>query len=107
MMSQVIPVQPIPNQTFQVQVANQPCVIELQQLTYGMFMTLFVGNSLVVGSVICENLNRIVRDAYFGFVGDFCFLDTQGGSSPSDPVFTGLGTRYQLIYLETTDLPGG
>lgn len=99
----LIPIQPIPNQTFQVQVENQSCVIELRQSTYGMFMTLFVSSSLIVGSVICENLNRIVRDAYLGFIGDFCFFDSQG---TSDPVFTGLGTRYQLIYLEPTDLPG-
>jgi len=106
-MSQVIPVQALPNQTFQVQVANQPCVIELRQLAYGLFMTLYVGNSLITADQICQNLNRIVRSTYLGFIGDFCFLDTQGGSNPSDPVFTGLGTRFQLIYMEASDLTSG
>jgi hypothetical protein len=52
--------------------------------------------------VICLNLVRIVRSLYLGFSGDLCFLDTQGST---DPVYTGLGTRYQFLYLEKQDLP--
>jgi hypothetical protein len=102
----LVPTQPIPNQQLQVQLANQACTIEIVQLAYGMFMTLFVGNTLIVSGVICQNLNRIVRDLYLGFTGDFVFFDTQGGQNPTDPVFTGLGSRYQLIYLEVADLAG-
>ena len=102
---QTIPLQPIPNQTLQVSVGGQPCIIDVVQLAYGMFITVHIGNSLVVASVICENLNRIVRDAYLGFIGDFVFMDTQGGNNPQDPVFTGLGSRYQLLYLAPSDLP--
>jgi hypothetical protein len=98
-----IPIQPLPNQTFQVDLASQPCVIEVVQYAYGLFMTLFVGNELIVAGVICENLNRIVRSLYLGFIGDLIFVDTQG---TDDPVFTGLGSRFQLVYLETADLAG-
>ena len=100
----VIPVQALPNQQLQVQLGSQACTIELAQTDYGLFLTLSVGGSLVVASVICENLNRIVRSLYLGFSGDLCFIDTQG---TTDPIFTGLGSRYQLLYLAPSDLPSG
>ena len=70
-------------------------------------MTVYVGSALIVASVLCENINRIVRDLYFGFSGDFAFLDTQG---TNDPIYTGLGgtgARFQLFYLFPADLPAG
>lgn len=106
-MALTVPIQAVPNQTLQVQLGGQPCVLNIYQLAYGLFMDVYVSNSLIVAGVICENLNRIVRDLYLGFVGDFVFVDTQGAMNPQDPVYTGLGSRYQLIYLEATDLPAG
>ena len=95
----VIPTQPIPNQTFQVPLSGQACTLNVYQLQYGLFVDLFVGNSLIVAGVIAENENRIVRDSYLGFVGDLAFIDAQAaGGEGSDPVYTGLGTRYLLIY---------
>lgn len=101
---QVVPTQALPYQTFAVQLAGQPCVLNIYQKTHGLFMDLYVSGILVVGGVICENLNRIVRNSYLGFIGDFVFGDTQG---TSDPIYTGLGTKYILVYLEVIDLPGG
>lgn len=103
----VVPIQPVPNQTFQAQLGGQPCVLNVYQTAYGLFMDVFVGNTLIVGSVICENRNRIVRSLYLGFVGDFIFVDSQPDplNGPSDPVYTGLGTRFLLEYLEASDLP--
>lgn len=98
-----IPVQAIPNQTLQVQLAGQNCTLNLYQTTFGLFMDVLVGSSSIANAVIAENLNRIVRYLYLGFIGDFIFEDTQG---TSDPVYTGLGTRYKLIYLEESDLDG-
>lgn len=101
---QVVPVQPIPSQTLQVQLSGQPCTIDVVQYAFGLFVTLYVGGSLVVASVLCENFNRIVRSLYFGFAGDFVFMDMQGSA---DPVYTGLGSRYVLLYLAPEDLPAG
>ncbi len=92
----VIPTQATPNQNLQVQLANQPCSISIYQEAYGLFLDLYVNNALVIGGVICENLNRIVRSAYLGFVGDLAFVDTQG---TDDPIYTGLGDRWQLVYI--------
>jgi hypothetical protein len=99
----VIPVQPLPNQVLQVQLENQPCTIQITQLAYGLFISITCATMINGGlfGVICQNLNRVVRDLYLGFVGDFVFVDSQG---QDDPVYTGLGTRFQLIYLEESDL---
>jgi hypothetical protein len=108
MTRQVVPLQPVPNQTLQVQLGQQPCVINVYQQAYGLFVDLYVGNSLIECGVIAQNLNRIVRDGYLGFVGELAFLDSQAtGDLATDPIYTGLGSRYQLLYFEPSDLPAG
>jgi hypothetical protein len=98
----IIPLQSVPNQSFQTNINGQAFTLNIYQFTYGLFMDVLINGTLIVGGVICENLNVIIRYAYLGVVGDFCFFDTQGSS---DPVYTGLGGRYQLLYLDIPDLP--
>jgi hypothetical protein len=100
----LIPVQAIPNQGLQVTLANQQVALAICQTDYGMFMDVISNGSAVVTGVLCENQNRIVRDAYLGFVGDFEWTDTSGQGV--DPIYTGLGAQFLLIYLETSDLQG-
>jgi len=100
----VIPTLAVPNQALTVTLDSQQCQIDLSQNLYGLYLDLYMNNSLVVGGVLCENLNRAVRDAYFGFAGDICFLDIQG---ESPPYYTGLGTRFLLIYLTAADIAAG
>lgn len=101
-MALIIPTQAVPAQRISVQLANQSCVIMLRQKLTGMYLDLYVNDALVIGGVICENSNRIVRNDYLGFIGDLIFIDTQG---TTDPYYTGLGVRYFLTYLEVADLP--
>ncbi|HEY0120658.1 MAG TPA: hypothetical protein VGC14_02665 [Rhizobium sp.] len=96
-----IPLQAIPNQTVTVTLDDQVCQINLYQCSEAMFIDLLVENSLIVGGVICENQNRIVRSDYLGFSGDIAFVDTQGSD---DPIYTGLGTRFFLTYLTAAEL---
>jgi hypothetical protein len=115
----VVPVQAVPNQSLTVTLANQSTKITLQYYdTFapdmaGLFMGLYVNDAPIITSVICQNANRIVRDAYLGFIGDFVWVDTQpqsiNGAPPmaQNPYWTGLGTRWFLIYLEASDLSGG
>ncbi len=98
----VVPAQAIPNQQFQIGLGGQAVQLNVYQYAYGLFMDVYVNGSVIIAGVICENLNRIVRSAYLGFVGDFVWFDTQG---MDDPMYTGIGSRWLLIYLETTDLP--
>lgn len=97
----VIPTQPLPNQNLQVQIGDMACSLDIYQNAFALFIDVYVNGALVIGGVIAENLNRIVRNAYLGFTGDLVFFDTQGGA---DPVYTGLGERYQLIYLSDTEI---
>lgn len=100
----VVPVQPIPNQTLQVQLNGQATTLNIYQINFGLFVDVLVGATTIISGVIAQNLNRIVRSLYLGFDGDFAFIDTQGFS---DPVYTGLGSRYLLLYIEPSELPDG
>lgn len=99
----VVPLQPIANQTVQAQLNNQACTISVFQYAYGLFITLYVGNTLIVASVICENLVLLVLGSYLGFSGNLLFVDTQG---EENPVYTGFGPngRFQLVYLSPQEL---
>lgn len=100
---QIIPIQDVPSQTFNVQLANQNCQIDIYTAATGLFVNVSVNNVLIIGGVIAQNLNRIVRSLYLGFIGDFVFNDTQGTSDPSYP---GLGTRFEFWYLTPAELGG-
>lgn len=99
---QIIPLQTQPNQTIATQLAGQSVSLNVYQKSTGMFMDVLVNDVLIIGGVLCENLNRIVRSLYLGFIGDFAFVDTQG---TLDPYYAGLGTRYYLVYFDASELP--
>lgn len=101
-----IPINPTPSQVLNVNLASQNCTIKVYQKSTGLFIDLYVNNALIIGGVICQNANRIVRSAYLGFVGDLAFFDTAGDvyGNPEDPYYTGLGSRWVLNYLEVQDL---
>jgi hypothetical protein len=100
----IVPLNAVPNQNVNVTLDGQATTLHVYQTLYGVFIDVFVNNVLVIGGVICQNLNRIVRDTYLGFLGDLMFLDNEGSS---DPQYTGLGARWSLIYLFPSDLPAG
>lgn len=93
---QLIPLQVVPSQIVNANLGNQNCQMRVYQRGAYLFMDVYVNNVLIIGGVICQNRNRIVRSAYLGFSGDFVFYDTEGGD---DPIYTGLGARFQLVYI--------
>lgn len=93
---EIIPLRAVPNQAVTVQLNGQNCQINVYQKPTALFIDLLKDNSPVVMGCICQDRNAVVRDAYFGFVGDIAFIDNEG---TSDPEYTGLGTRYSLAYL--------
>lgn len=103
-MVQIVPLEAKPNQVVTVQLGGQTAQLHVYQKSTGLFMDVYVNAVLVVGGVICQNLNRIIRSRYFGFEGDLCFIDNQG---KTDPYYTGLGDRYSLAYLEASELAPG
>jgi hypothetical protein len=101
----IIPLQPVPSQTVNALINNQATTLNVRQLNdQGLFMDVLLNDAPIIQGVICQNLNVIIRNAYFGYVGDFAFVDTQG---TSDPVYTGLGSRYVLGYFTPAELPAG
>ena len=105
-----IPVTDTYSQTLTVQLGGQNCQINLYQKSTGFFCDLYVNNAPIITGVICQNLNRIVRDSYLGFIGDLMWVDSQGSltipSNGLDPSSPGLGTRYIFNYLTPADLGG-
>ena len=101
---QIIPIDDVASQTLNVTLANQTCKIDIVTKRTGLFCNLSINGKLIIGGVICEDRNRIVRNSYLGFVGDLCFMDTQGTNDPRSP---GLGKRYLLCYLDSFDLVPG
>ncbi len=101
----VIPTQAVPSQSLTVTLNGQLCAINIYQKESGLYLDLYnaatTPPTLIIGGVLCENRNRIVRSAYLGFVGDLFFLDTQGNS---DPVYSGLDGQYVLEYMDTAEI---
>lgn len=100
-----IPLQAVPSQKIKTILTNQIVQLDIYQLRYGMFMNVWIRGVMEIGAVICENRNRIIRNAYLneaiGFDGDFIFDDQEGRT---DPVYPGLGSRYRLLYLSQDEL---
>lgn len=102
----IVPLQAIPAQHILTTLdGGQLVQLKLYTRRYGMFMDVYVNGVLEIGAVICQNLNRIIRSQYLNksvdFAGDFLFFDMQGNS---DPVYTGLGTRFQLYYVTDAEV---
>lgn len=97
----IIPLQPIPAQSFGVMLGGLSCRLSVYQKSTGMYLDLSIEGASVILGVLCHDRVLLVRQAYLGFVGDLAFIDTQG---TSDPVYGDLGTRYQLLYLTPGDV---
>lgn len=96
-----IPLQAVPSQTLSVLLAGQNCQIAVYQKSTGLFLSLSINDAPAVLGVLCRDRVRLVRQAYMGFVGDLAMIDTQG---LSDPEYSGLGSRFQLAYVEASEL---
>ena len=97
----IVPIKSLASQTSTVQLSGQTTQINIYQKGTGLFVDIYVDNELVIGGVIAQNFNWIVRYDYLGFLGDLVFYDTQGND---DPVYTGLGTRWILYYLTPAEV---
>lgn len=90
-----IPLLSVKSQLLSVQLGGQSCQIKIAHRTFGMYVDLYVNQSLIIGGVLALNDNRIVRSKYLGFLGDLYFHDRHGTSNPS---YDGLGSRFVLLY---------
>ena len=93
---QTIPLQAVPSQTTSVVLGGKNCAIALYQKDQGLFFDLSADSQPIVAGVLALDANKLVCREYLGFPGNILFLDTQGNE---DPYYTGLGTRFVLVYL--------
>jgi hypothetical protein len=98
---QQIVLQSVPSQQTQVVLDAQSCSISVYVKNQCMFLDLAVNGTQIAYAVQCKNLVSLVPTSYLGFSGWMVFYDTQG---TNDPVYTGLSTRWVLLYLDSADL---
>lgn len=92
---QIVPLRPVAAQQETVVLANQNCRLQFVQYATGLYADIYVNDVLLVGGVVCEDRNPLVRGAYLGFVGNLTFYDLQGREDPS---YSELGSRFVLAY---------
>jgi hypothetical protein len=101
-MSILVPLAAVPTQTLSIVLGNQNCEITLQLFGNSLYFSLVADGAPIVATRIARNKIRFLLDAiYKGFAGDFVFVDTQGDT---DPQYTGLGTRYLLVYMTESEV---
>lgn len=97
---QTVTLQPVPSQQLQVVLGGQNCQIAVYLKGKHLFVDVNVNGVDISLAVIARDVIPLVPTTYLGFIGNLVFTDTQG---TSDPTFDGLGARYQLVYLTSSE----
>jgi hypothetical protein len=90
-----IPLQAVPNQSLTVNLDGQEVGIDLRTLNSGLYMSISLSGTVFLSSIIVMTNAQLINQTYYGFSGQLMMIDTQG---TGDPDYTGLGTRWLLIY---------
>lgn len=92
-----IVIQPEASQVLRCVIGEQQVQIATRQKRQGLFVDIAINGENIVTSVIALNEVPIICREYLGFKGNFYFIDTLGSENPE---YSGLGDRFNLIYLE-------
>lgn len=90
-----IPLTTDANQSFSCVLDGQDAQINLTTTDYGLFADVVYGGTPVAVGRLCLDRTDINPDRYLGMPQGLFFVDLQG---TSDPVASGFGTRYLLLY---------
>lgn len=116
---QIVPLAPVPSQQFSAVLGGQAVNFALYLLGAGAAAALYLDLFANGGPIFTAREARaygalpntvapfmLAGRHYLGFQGDLLFLDTQAGPNvPTlDPVPSGLGARWQLMYFSQADL---
>jgi len=114
-----VPLAAVASQTLSVALAGQACELALYQRGAGAAAALYLdltanGSAILTGRRVraygglpaTRAAFMLSGRRYLGFSGDLVFLDTQASHSQptEDPQPSGLGARWQLLYLSAADL---
>ena len=103
---ETIPVRPEPNQTFQVVLHDQDCSLRIyaRNMADGsepLYMDLYVDEQPIFYGTLCKDALVLPLYDYMPFEGGLLFVDMNGAE---DPQWSGLGTRWQLVYLTQAEV---
>jgi len=111
---QLVPLTAVPSQLVQANLNWQSVSIAVYQLGMApvtdLYCDLTSNGAPIVTCRKCRAFSGSATDAapfllldsaYRGFQGDFLFIDSEGDE---DPQYSGLGSRWQLIYYSPDDL---
>lgn len=91
----IVPIQNLPNQTFDIELNGQQCTFDFLTRGIFLFMNMTLDDKKVIDGMICLNGVDLVQYDDSGFKGRLYFEDTQGSL---DPLYYGLNDRWLLIY---------
>jgi hypothetical protein len=101
-MALTIPIQAVPSQIILCVLSNQNVQIAIYLKAGNLFVD--INSNGVDMCVGCLALNGVPLDAcnsWDGFQGNLYLIDTQG---LEDPIYTGLGSRWLLVYLSAAEV---
>ncbi|GGN49316.1 hypothetical protein GCM10011349_19830 [Novosphingobium indicum] len=90
-----VPLAAQPSQMLSIRLGQKSCRLKVYQKRTGLYLDAWVNDALVLAGALCRDRVWIVRSKANGFPGDLAFIDTQGRS---DPEYTGLDARFQLLW---------
>lgn len=97
-----IPVEAIPNQTFNISLNDQNCTIHLYQRGDFLYMDLSVNATPIRQGMICLVDVSLLNYPTIGFSGYLFFSDLSGKGGT--PVYSDLGSRYVLFYATEEEM---
>lgn len=102
---EVVPLSALPAQSLNIILGGQNCTVRVYQQANTLFMDLAVDQTVIFTGAPCLNRVNVKLYAYWAFAGALVLVDMEG---ESDPVWSGLGTRYVLAYIPASEgLPRG
>ena len=122
-----IPLQAVPAQTLQALLNGQTIgislytmnspgrILEMQSETElipdpVLYIDVTLSGAPIITGRRCMSLAPLMLESgYMGFSGELVFFDTQNTAldTVTNPVYTGLGSQYRLVYFSPADMAAG
>ena len=99
---QVIPLENVPNQSFNIVLNEQNCIIHLYQRGDYMYIDITVDGTPIRQGAMCLVDIDILNYPLLGFTGVLFFSDLLG--KYGTPNYKELGSRYVLFYITEDEL---
>lgn len=97
-----IPLQSVGNQTLDTVLDGQNCSLSLSyKPAQGLFASFTVNGVSVLTSRLVRTGAALIGATHLGFAGELILVDALG---TSDPVYSGLGQRWRLLYLTADEV---